>query len=117
MRQEELIAILARDEGRRLANGGDLLDFDTIQIQAKNYAGGDKSLEIDAFHTLDWINTRERNRRTFDKNYQHFSAGLYNREIERQMSEEDAARAAKAGNLLGKAKSVLFSVKQQTKQQ
>lgn len=107
MRQEELIAILARDEGRRLASGGDLLDFDTLQLQAKNYAGGDKSLEIDAFHTLDWINTRERNRRTFDKNYEHFSADLYNREIERQKNEQIMKRTGMAATIVNNIKSLM----------
>lgn len=113
----ELLRQLGRQESARLYDGGQILTFGEMQTQAREFASGDKEMEIAAFRCLEHVNDSETNRRTFDKNYRLFSSARYNREQERQRREEEASRAAKAGNLLQKANSALFSVKQQTKQQ
>ncbi len=110
----ELLRQLGKQESARLYDGGQILTFEEMQTQAREFANGDKEMEIASFRCLEHVNDSETNRRTFDKSYRLFSSARYNRELERA---EETARAAKAGNLLEKAKSMLFSVKQQTKQQ
>ncbi len=105
----ELLRQLGKQESARLYNGGSVLDFQELQQQAREFANGDKEMEIAAFRCLEHVNDCETNRRTFDKGYRLFSSARYNREIQRLASEAETfkrSRLQKVSELLAAGKVV-----------